>query len=68
MWLKSILLNIAKILSLFLIVIAFSASSRSFAAEQASDVPDWLRALPAKAKVKSRKWSCRGRARFTCKK
>ena len=35
-------LNIAKIFSLFLI--AFSASPRSFAAEQASDVPAWLRA------------------------
>ena len=42
--LKSVLLNIAKIFGLFLIVIAFSASPRSFAAEQASDVPAWLRA------------------------
>ena len=44
MRLKSVLLNIAKIFGLFLIVIAFSASPRSFAAEQASDVPAWLRA------------------------
>ena len=42
MRLRSVLLNIAKIFSLFLI--AFSASPRSFAAEQASDVPAWLRA------------------------
>jgi hypothetical protein len=42
--LRSVLLNTVKIFSLFLIVIAFSASRRSFAAEQASDVPAWLRA------------------------
>ena len=43
-WLKSILLNIVKAFSLFFIVIALSALSRSFAAEQASDVPAWLSA------------------------
>jgi hypothetical protein len=42
--LRSVLLNIVKIFSLFFIVIALSASPRSFAAEQASDVPAWLRA------------------------
>ena len=40
---RSVLLNIVKIFSLF-IIIALSASPRSFAAEQASDVPTWLRA------------------------
>ncbi len=44
MRLRSVLLNTVKIFSLFLIVIAFSASPRSFAADQASDVPAWLRA------------------------
>ena len=44
MRLRSILLNIVKIFSLFFIVIALSASPRPFAAEQASDVPVWLRA------------------------
>jgi len=41
--LRSVLLNIVKIFSLFFIVITLSASPRSFAAEQASDVPAWLR-------------------------
>jgi hypothetical protein len=41
--LRSVLLNIVKIFSLYFIVIALSASPRSFAAEQASDVPAWLR-------------------------
>ena len=31
-------------------------------------IPDWLKPDVGKAKVKSRKWSCRGRARSTCKK
>ena len=44
MRIRSILLNIVKIFSLFFIVIALSASPRPFAAEQASDVPVWLRA------------------------
>ena len=43
MRLKSVLLNIVKIFSLYFIVIALSALSGSFAAEQASDVPAWLR-------------------------
>jgi hypothetical protein len=42
--LRSVLLNIVNIFSLFIIVIALSASARSFAAEQPSDVPAWLRA------------------------
>jgi hypothetical protein len=41
---RSVLLNIVKIFSLFFIIIPLSASPRSFAAEQASDVPTWLRA------------------------
>ena len=40
--LKSVLLNIVNIFSFFIIVISFSASAQSFAAE--SDVPVWLRA------------------------
>ena len=44
MRLRSVLLNIVKIFSLFFIVIALSASPRSSAAVQASDVPAWLRA------------------------
>jgi hypothetical protein len=40
--LRSVLLNIVHIFSLVIIVIAFSASAQSFAAE--SDVPAWLRA------------------------
>jgi hypothetical protein len=44
MWLRSVLLNIVKIFGLFFIVIASSALPRSFAAEQAPDVPAWLRA------------------------
>jgi hypothetical protein len=43
-WLKSLLLNIVNILSLFIIVVALSASPRSVAAEQGSDVPAWLNA------------------------
>ena len=42
MRLRSVLLNILKVLRLFFIVIALSTSPRSFAAEQASDVPAWL--------------------------
>jgi hypothetical protein len=42
--LRSVLLKIVNIVSLFIIVIALSASSRSFAKEQASEVPSWLRA------------------------
>jgi hypothetical protein len=38
---SSFLLNIVNILGLFIIV-AFTASPRSFAAEQASDIPPWL--------------------------
>jgi hypothetical protein len=41
--LRSVLLNIVRTFSLFFIVIALSAH-RPFAAEQASDVPTWLRA------------------------
>ena len=44
MRLRSVLLNILKIFSPFFIVMALSASPRSFAAVQASDVPAWLRA------------------------
>ena len=44
MRLRSVLLNIVKIFSLFFIVIALSASPRSSAAVQASEVPTWLRA------------------------
>src|SRR6516162_6548882 len=43
MRLRSVLLNIFKTFSLFIIIIVLSAS-RSLAAEQASDVPTWLRA------------------------
>jgi len=42
--LRSVLLNILKIFGLFFIVMALSASPRSFAGVQASDVPAWLRA------------------------
>jgi hypothetical protein len=42
--LRSILLNIITILSLLFIVTALSVSPRTFAAEQASDLPAWLRA------------------------
>jgi hypothetical protein len=44
MRLISVLLNIVEIFRLFVIVIALSASPRSLAAEEASDVPAWLRA------------------------
>ena len=40
---RPVLLNIVKIFGLFSIVIASSASPRSFAAEEASDFPSWLR-------------------------
>jgi hypothetical protein len=42
--LRAVLLTIASIFSLFIIVIALLASARSFAAQQSSDVPAWLRA------------------------
>jgi hypothetical protein len=42
--LRSVLLKIVNIFSLFSLVIALSASARSFAAEQSSDVPAWLSA------------------------
>jgi hypothetical protein len=45
MWLRSVLLNIVKTFSLFFTMIALSALlPRSSVAEQASDVPAWLRA------------------------
>ena len=59
--LRSVLLNIVNIISYF-IIIALSASPRSFAAEQSSVIPASLRPMSAKVKVKSHKWSCRGRA------
>jgi len=40
---RYVLLNVIKILGLVFTIIALSASPRSFAAEQASDVPAWLR-------------------------
>ena len=43
MWSSSVLLNIVNIFSRLIIVIALSVSSRSFAAEQPSDFPAWLR-------------------------
>ena len=43
MWSSSVLLNIVKIVSRSIIVIALAVSSRSFAAEQRSDIPAWLR-------------------------
>ena len=39
---RSVLLNMVKISSLFLVVIAVSMSSRSFAVEQPPDIPAWL--------------------------
>ena len=42
MWLRSVLLNVVRIFSLFIIVTALSVSPRSFAAEQPSGVPAWL--------------------------
>ena len=42
--LRSVLLNIVKIFSLFVTVVALSASPRSVAVAQSSDVPDWLKA------------------------
>ena len=41
---SSVLLRMVKIVSRLIIVIALASSSRSFAVEQASDVPAWLRA------------------------
>jgi hypothetical protein len=40
---SSALLNIVKLASRLIIVIALAASSRSFAAEKPSDIPAWLR-------------------------
>jgi hypothetical protein len=40
--LRLVLMNVVKIFGLVLIGIATSAPPRSFAAEQASDVPTWL--------------------------
>jgi hypothetical protein len=39
---RSVRLNMVKIFNLFLIVVALSASSRAFAAEQPSEIPAWL--------------------------
>ena len=39
---RSVRLNMVKIFNLFLIVVALSALSRAFAAEQPSEVPAWL--------------------------
>ena len=41
---SSVLLSMVKIVSRLIIVIALAASSRSFAVEQPSDIPAWLRA------------------------
>jgi len=41
---RSVLLNTVNIFSHFIIVVALSASTRSFAAEQSSVIPAWLRA------------------------
>ena len=40
---SSVLLNIVKLVSRLIIVIALAASSRSFAVEKPSDIPAWLR-------------------------
>ena len=42
--LRFVLPNMVNIFSLFIAVIALSASPRAFAAEQPSDVPAWLKA------------------------
>ena len=49
--LRFVLMNIVKIFSLVFIGIATSAPPRSFAAEQASDVPAWLRAHVGEGEV-----------------
>jgi hypothetical protein len=41
---RFVFLSVIKIFGVFLIVVALSASARSFAEEQTSDVPGWLRA------------------------
>jgi hypothetical protein len=40
-WLRLVLMNIVRIVGLVFIGVATSAPARSFAAEQASDVPTW---------------------------
>src|ERR1700758_1339796 len=40
---SSVLLNVVKLISRLIIVIALAASSRSFAVEKPSDIPAWLR-------------------------
>jgi hypothetical protein len=40
---SSVLLNVVKLISRLIIVIALAASSRSFAVEKPSDIPVWLR-------------------------
>ena len=40
---SSVLLRMVKIVSRLIIVIALASSSRSFAVEQPSDIPTWLR-------------------------
>jgi hypothetical protein len=39
---NSVLLNMVKIVSRLVIVVALAASSRSFAVEQPSDIPTWM--------------------------
>ena len=65
---SSVFLNMVKISSLFLVVIAVSMSSRSFAVEQPSDIPAWLRPNVGEGEGQIAQVVCKGRARFISKK
>ena len=65
---SSVLLSMATIINRLFLAVALASSSRSFAVEEPSDILAWLGLMSAKTKVKSRKWCCKGRARFIPKK
>jgi hypothetical protein len=57
-----------KIVSSLIIVIAMAVSSRSFAVEQPSDIPAWLKPNVGEGDGQIAQVCWRGRARFTSKK
>jgi hypothetical protein len=65
---SSVLQSMVKIVSRLILVIALASSSRSFAVEQPSDIPAWLRPNVGEGEGQIAQVVCKGRARFISKK
>jgi hypothetical protein len=65
---SSVLQSMVKIVSRLILVIALASSSRSFAVEQPSDIPAWLRPNVGEGEGQIAEVILRGGASFTSKK